>query len=159
MLIGTDADVDPTDPAFRTDSLVIVSINRTTNTAAMMSIPRDLYLCIPTLGMNRINLAYARGEIVKWNPGGGFGLLQATILYNLGIPVHYYARIGLIGFKQIVDTLGGINIAVDCPISGLRFQGQYNEKQTPVYSNFKLNPGFYHMDGSFALWYARAIAP
>jgi LCP family protein required for cell wall assembly len=139
MLIGTDADVDPTDPAFRTDSLVIVSINRTTNTAAMMSIPRDLYLCIPTLGMNRINLAYARGEIVKWQPGGGFGLLQATILYNLGIPVHYYARIGLLGFKQVVDTLGGIDIAVDCPISGLRFQGQYSDKQTPVYANFKLN--------------------
>ncbi len=155
LLIGTDADVDPTDPSFRTDSMVIVSINRTANSVSMLSVPRDLYVCIPDFGMQRINVAYTWGQSVNFKPGGGFGALQATILYNLGIPVHYYAKISLIGFKQIVDTLQGVDIAVDCPISDLRFQGQYNDQKTPVYSPFTLQPGYYHMDGSLALWYAR----
>ena len=155
LLIGSDADVDPSDPDFRTDSLVIVSINRTTNSVAMLSIPRDLYVYIPSLGMQRINTAYQWGQAVKWQPGGGFGLLQQTILYNLGIPIHYYGRISFTGFKQIIDTLNGIDLSVDCTISDLRFQGQYDDKQTPVYSPYTLDPGYYHMDGSLALWYAR----
>jgi len=155
LLIGSDADLDPSDPSFRTDTLMIVSINRTTNTVAMLSIPRDLFVYIPTLGMQRINTAYYWGQAINWNPGKGFGLLQATILYNLGIPVHYYARISFTGFKKIVDTLNGVDIAVDCQVSDLRFQGQYNELQTPVYSKFTMDVGYHHMDGSLALWYAR----
>ncbi|MCC7448923.1 MAG: LCP family protein [Anaerolineae bacterium] len=155
LLIGSDADLDPSDPSFRTDTLMIVSINRTTNTVAMLSIPRDLFVYIPSLGMQRINTAYFWGQAVNWNPGKGFGLLQATILYNLGIPVHYYARISFTGFKKIVDTLNGVDIAVDCQVSDLRFQGQYNELQTPVYSKFTMEVGYHHMDGSLALWYAR----
>ncbi len=155
LLIGTDSDVDPSDPSFRTDSMVIVSINRTANTVAMLSVPRDLYVYIPSLGMERINSAFQWGQAVGWKPGGGFGLLQQTILYNLGIPVHYYARVSFDGFKQIVDTLNGIDVSVDCSVSDLRFQGQYNDQKTPVYSPFTLDVGYYHMNGSLALWYAR----
>lgn len=155
LIIGTDHDIDPSDPSFNTDTMIVVSINRTTNTVAMLSIPRDLFVYIPTLGMQRINTAYHWGEAINWSPGGGFGLLQATILYNLGIPVHYYAKVSFDGYKQIIDSLGGIDLAVDCPISDLRFLGKVDDKKTPVYEPFKLDPGYYHMDGSFSLWYAR----
>lgn len=156
LLIGTDSDIAPTDPSFRTDTLIIVSINRTTNTVAMLSLPRDLYLCVPQLGMQRINVAYTWGESVGWQPGGGFGLLQETILYNLGIPVHFYARVTFTGFRAIIDTLNGVEVAVDCPmVNELRFTGTYNELQTPVYAPFTLPVGYYRMDGSLALWYAR----
>jgi LCP family protein required for cell wall assembly len=156
LLLGTDQDVAPDDPSFRTDVLMIVSINRTANTVAMLSIPRDLYVCIPALGMNRINVAYEWGEAVGWDPGGGFGLLRETILYNMGIPVHYYAHVSLNGFKQIVDSIGGVDIAVDCPINNsLRWLGNYDAENNPIYEPFSLQPGYYHMDGSFALWYAR----
>ncbi len=155
LLIGSDKDVDPTDPSERTDTLVVVSINRTTNSVSMLSIPRDMYVCIPDFGMQRINTAFTWGQAVGFRPSGGFGALQATILYNFGIPIHYYAKLSLNAFKQIVETLKGIDVAVDCPISDLRFQGQYNDQQTPIYSPFKLDPGYYHMDGSMALWYAR----
>src|SRR5258706_1265084 len=154
LLVGSDQDVDPSDPSYRTDTMLIVSINRTTNTVAMLSIPRDLFVYIPTLGMQRINTAFQWGEAIKYQPGGGFGLLQQTIGYNLGIPIHYYAKVSLLGFKQIIDSLNGIDLAVDCPISDLKFQGN-NAQQTPVYDQFKMDPGFYHMDGSTALWYAR----
>ena len=156
LLLGSDQDVDPGDPSYRTDVILIVSINRTTNTVSMLSLPRDLYVCIPALGMNRINVAYEWGEAVGWAPGGGFGLMQETILYNTGIPIHYYARISLTGFKQIVDSVGGVDIAVECPIrDSLRWLGKNDESGNPLYEDFSLEPGYYHMDGSFALWYAR----
>src|SRR5579859_6702518 len=111
-LLGTNSihEIDPTDPGYQTDTILIVSINRTTNTVAMLSIPRDLFVYIPSLGMQRIEDAYSWGEAVHWQPGGGFGLLQQTFLYNLGFPVHYYAKIGFGGFKTIVDTLGGVDV-------------------------------------------------
>ena len=157
LLVGSDADVDPTDPTYRTDSMIIVSINRTTNTVSMLSLPRDLFVYIQSLGMQRLNTAFQWGESVKWQPGGGFGLLQQTILYNFGIPVHYYARISFNGFKQIVDTINGVDVAVDCPVTDLRYQGPA-DGHTPEpneYTPFTLNPGYYHMNGSLSLWYAR----
>ncbi len=157
ILTGSDSDVDPNDLSSRTDSMIIVSINRTTNTVAMLSLPRDLFVYIPSLGMQRLNTAYNWGESVKWQPGGGFGLLQQTVLYNFGIPIHYYARISFNGFKKIVDTINGIDLAVDCPVTDLRYQGAV-DAHTPEpseYTPFTLNPGYYHMDGSLALWYAR----
>jgi LCP family protein required for cell wall assembly len=156
LLLGSDDELDPTGRSFRTDSIMIVSVNRTTNTVAMLSIPRDLYVCIPVLGMERVNVAYEWGQAVGWDPGGGFGLMQETIMYNMGIPIHFYAKVNLTGFKQIVDTVGGIDMAVDCPLrDSFRWLGKLDDKGDPVYEPFSLEPGFYHMNGSFALWYAR----
>lgn len=157
LLIGSDQDVDPSDRSFRTDSMLIVSINRTLNQVSMLSLPRDLYVYIPTLGMQRLNTAYGWGQSVNFTPGGGFGLLQQTVLYNFGVPLHYYARISLNGFKTIIDSLNGIDVAVDCPISDLRYQGPVSQvtPQPSEYTQFTLNPGFYHMNGSLSLWYAR----
>ncbi len=156
ILLGSDGDLQPNEPSFRTDTMVIVSVNRTVGSVAMLSLPRDLYICIPQLGMQRINVAYGWGESVGWSPGGGFGLLQEAILYNFGIPIHFYARVSFNGFRQIIDTLGGINVAVECPmIDQLRFTGQYDAQQTPIYAPYTLDVGYYRMDGSLALWYAR----
>lgn len=156
ILLGTDEDLQPNDPSVRTDTMVIVSINRTAGSVAMLSLPRDLYVCIPQLGMQRLNVAYGWGESVGWSPGGGFGLLQETILYNFGIPVHFYAKVSFNGFRELINALGGIDIAVDCPmIDQLRFTGQYDAQGTPVYAPYTLDVGYYRMDGSLALWYAR----
>jgi LCP family protein required for cell wall assembly len=156
LLLGTDEDLQPNEPSVRTDTMVIVSINRTVGSVAMLSLPRDLYVCIPQLGMQRLNVAYGWGEAVGWSPNGGFGLLQETIMYNFGIPIHFYAKVSFNGFKAIIDSLGGINIAVDCPmIDQLRFTGQYDLQGTPIYAPYTLDVGYYHMDGSLALWYAR----
>jgi LCP family protein required for cell wall assembly len=154
-LLGTDEDYDPTDKYYHTDTILIVSINRTTNTVAMLSIPRDTFVYIPTFGMQRINTAYSYGDVIKFQPGNGFGLLQQVILYNFGIPVHFYAKLSFDGFKAVIDAVKGVDLGVDCQISDLRFQGQYDTKQTPVYSPYTMTPGYYHMDGSLALWYAR----
>jgi LCP family protein required for cell wall assembly len=84
--------------------------------------------------------------------GGGPALIQQTMLYNLGIPIHHYVRTDFQGLIGIVDTLGGIEIPVHCHLQDYwpypDENGEYHIKTMP--------PGVQHMDGRTALWYARS---
>lgn len=157
ILLGTDGEIT-NDGSMRTDTMIIVSINRDTGTVAMLSLPRDLFVYIPNLGMQRLNVAYGYGEAIGWTDGG-FGLLRQTILYNLGINIHYYALINLSGFEQIIDSVGGVDLAVDCaiqdyPLIGATLPtGSFRATEDGLYT---LPVGFYHMAGGEALWYARS---
>ena len=157
LLLGNDNEITGDDIA-RTDTMIVVSINRTTGTVAMIQFPRDLYVYIPGWKMERLNNAYVRGEVVGWTDGG-FGLMRQTLLYNFGINVHYYAMVDLTGFKAIVDAVGGVNIAVDCAIQDLPLlesevpEGAYQVNEDGEYV---LPVGYYHMNGAEALWYARS---
>ena len=114
LLIGTD--YRAAEATFRTDTLIVVSINKKAGSVSMLSIPRDLYVYIPKWGMSRINSAYGAAASNAY-PGGGPALLEQTLLYNLGIPIHYYALVNFDGFRQIVDTLGGIDVPVNCQVT------------------------------------------
>lgn len=157
VLLGDDSEITGETVA-RTDSMHILSINRTTGTVAMLSIPRDLYVFIPSWTMQRINAAFPYGESVGWTDGG-FGLLRQTLFYNLGINVHYYAMVNLSGFKTLIDTIGGVDLAVDCAIQDLPLmESEIPEGAYPVGEDgeYVLPVGYYHMDGAEALWYARS---
>jgi LCP family protein required for cell wall assembly len=140
----------------RTDTMIIVSINRETGTANMLSIPRDLYVYIPGWKMERINLALPHGHGADY-PGGGGQLVKDTILYNLGIPIDHYVRIGFNGFKAAVDALDGIELAVSCPLSDWRLkEPDLDPTVEENWEMFDLEPGLHAMDGDLALWYARS---
>jgi LCP family protein required for cell wall assembly len=153
-LLGSDTTLDEGDS--RTDTMIIVSISHGRQTASMISIPRDLYVYIPEWTMSRINTAVARGEAVGFD-GGGEGLLKQTILYNFGIPIHYYARIDFAGFQEIVDAMGGIDITVSCQLRDWRLKSpELDLENEENWEQFTLEPGVHHMDGDLALWYARS---
>jgi LCP family protein required for cell wall assembly len=157
ILLGNDNEITGESLA-RTDTMIIVSINRTAGTVALLSLPRDLYVYIPGWTMQRLNLAYPYGEAIGWT-NGGFGLLRQTIFYNLGINVHYYAMVDLSGFKALVDAVGGVNISVDCGIQDLPLlEAEVPADAYPVgdEGEFVLPVGHYHLDGAEALWYARS---
>ena len=155
-LLGSDDDVS--DSGFlHTDTMIVLSMNLETGTAAMLSLPRDLFVYIPSGSMGRLNVAFGIGENIGWQPDGGFGLLRQTIFYNFGINVHYYARVNLAGFETVIDLLGGVEIAVDCA-----YQDYYPvddfDPQAPTADNYELRTldvGYYAFDGFDALWYAR----
>lgn len=154
VLLGND--VDQADGG-RTDSIIVVSINRDTKTAAMLSLPRDLYVVIPGWQMSKINLALPHGHGVEYAHGAGGGLIKDTIEYNLGIPIDYYARIGFDGFKQVVDTLGGIEIISNCGLRDWRLiSPELDQTVEENWEQFTLEPGIHEMDGDLALWYARS---
>ena len=166
MLLGSDTREGGGD--YRTDSIIIVSINRKAGTVNMLSLPRDLYVYIPGWTMNRINTAATHGSSVGW-PGGGPGLLKDTLLYNFGITVHYYARVEFSSFKEIVDIIGGIDVPVDCAIQSWVLKAPRRERSD--FSNYDdyvaytgddnnwepytVPVGVQHLDGYMALWYAR----
>lgn len=153
LLIGSDT---RTGSSFRTDTLIVVSFQPATNLVTLISIPRDLYVYIPGWTMQRINAAYLHGEL-GYYPGGGPELLKDTILYNFGIQIDHFAMVNFEGFKQIIDTLGGIDLPISCAFTEWHIINPNGDPQDE--DNWELitiGPGVVHMDGDLALWYARS---
>ena len=101
LLMGSDIEVSG---ETRTDTIIVVSVDKETGSVTMISIPRDVYVFIPSNTMGTINTAVS---ITRFAPQGPAALLAQTILYNFGIPIHYYAEIEIDSFMNIVDTLEG----------------------------------------------------
>lgn len=147
LLIGGDQDyvLD-----MNTDTLIIAAINLKTKQVSLLSIPRDLWVYIPTYGWGRINVAHRIGERFKYSDGRGPGLLMRTIEENLGVPIDHWVRIGYEGFARGVDELGGVDMIVPCPVN-LRYKRPTSEEQQEMI----LPPGLHHLDGATALRYVR----
>jgi LCP family protein required for cell wall assembly len=137
--------------ACRTDTMILISISPRDMSASLLSIPRDLWVPIrhPKHPEDRVNTAHYWGEVENY-PGGGPELAKDTVQYNLGVPVHYYARLNFTGFEQIIDRIGGIDIDVPVTIHDTLYPGpDYS------YTTFHIDAGRQHLDGETALKYAR----
>lgn len=154
LLLGTDN--RPDEPSLRTDVMVIVSINRTANSVNMLSIPRDLYVPIPGNGENRISFAVFFGEH-NGEVEPGIELLKDTIYNNFGIAIDHYALVDFVGFQQVIDSIGGVDVLVDCAFEDYRLiSADLDPNSEANYELFRLETGLYHMDGFEALWYVRS---
>jgi polyisoprenyl-teichoic acid--peptidoglycan teichoic acid transferase len=142
LLLGVDSREE--DEVARSDTLIIVSIDPAEHTVSMLSIPRDLLVTIPSWQDDKINAAYARG-VAMGAPMTGPALTRATIEYNFGITIHYFAEVDFVGFINIVNTLGGVIVDVPAVIKDDTYEW------TRVY--FPSGPQ--HMDGETALRYVR----
>jgi len=154
LLLGSDK--RPGQTYFRTDTIVIAVIRPNSGQVALISVPRDLYVYLPTFGMARVNAAYEYGEMRNY-PGGGFALLKDTILYNLGLNIDHLAIVDFDGFSRIVDTLGGIDVPVFCSFTDWHLiDPGYDPNNEDNWSLYTVGPGIVHMNGDLALWYARS---
>lgn len=135
-LLGVD---DYGEGNFRTDVIMILSLDPSHNTTTLISFPRDLYITIPGCGEDRINNAWRCG---------GFPSFQATFENNFGFKPDYYAMVNFNAFEAVVNSIDGIDVDVT-----QRFEDgcYFNIKNWCV-----LEPGITHMDGEWALWYSRA---
>jgi LCP family protein required for cell wall assembly len=147
LLIGGDRDYALD---MNTDTLIVAVINRQTKQVSLLSIPRDLWVYIPTYGWNRINTAHRIGARTKYPEGGGPGLLIRTIEESLGVPVDHWVRLGYEGFARAVDELGGVDMIVPCR-TNLQFMASTPVTETEII----LEPGLHHLDGAAALRYVR----
>jgi anionic cell wall polymer biosynthesis LytR-Cps2A-Psr (LCP) family protein len=111
VLLGSDQRPDWDD--WHTDLVQYVVIHPSTPAVAILSIPRDLYVYIPDFWMSRINFADMYGEMNDYE-GGGLGLLNQAMLYNLGISADYYIKVEFDGLIGLVDAMGGIDVPVHC---------------------------------------------
>jgi LCP family protein required for cell wall assembly len=153
-LLGSDK--RPGQTYFRTDTIILAAIRPGTGQVTLISVPRDLYVYIPTVGMDRINAAYEYGELYHY-AGGGMALFKDTILYNLGIRIDHLAIVDFDGFSRIVDTLGGLDVPVYCPYTDWHLiNPNYDPEDENNWALYTVGPGVVHMDGQLALWYARS---
>jgi LCP family protein required for cell wall assembly len=113
---------------------MVLRRDRRTGAASLLSIPRDLWVDIPGRGHSRINSAYNDGPAV---------LIQ-TVQQALGLPIHHYLEVDFFGFKDIVDSLGGVEMCFEFPAQDVN-TGLYIEL-----------PGCHVLDGVQALAFARS---
>jgi polyisoprenyl-teichoic acid--peptidoglycan teichoic acid transferase len=91
----------------RSDVIILVHLAPKTRQAALLSLPRDLYVPIAGAGgAAKINSAFGRGP----------GELVETIHQNLGIPIHHYLLVDFDGFREVVDALGGVSLRFPRPV-------------------------------------------
>lgn len=134
-----------------TDSIIVASYNHRTRIASLLSIPRDLYVNMPGYDGSRVNKIY---ENLKPRLGSKKALEvvrdAASKIANLDI--HYYVKIDFSGFRDVIDTLGGIDIEVPKTIH----DEAYPDEKMQGYTLFHVDAGLQHMDGETALKYARS---
>jgi LCP family protein required for cell wall assembly len=149
LLLGLDQRPDERGQPTRSDTMIVVSIDPSTKSGGMLSLPRDLWVPIPGQGENKINTAHFFGEVEK--KGNGPVLAKKTVQDLLGVPIHYYAKVDFQGFEKLIDMIGGVSIDVDRPVKD-------NEYPTEDYGvrRIYIPAGIQRMDGKTALQYARS---
>ena len=146
LLMGLDYNDWRAGETPHSDTMMLLTIDPTNKTAAMMSIPRDMWVNIPGFDYGRINEAYFLGESYNL-PGGGAELARQTVEQFIGVPVQYYAVIDFYAFIDLVNEVGGVEIVPDENVKIEKFGG--SEEQI-------LQAGEkYTLDGALALAYAR----
>lgn len=160
------ADQRPQENTFNTDTMIVVSIDTATKQVAMFSLPRDT-VDVPLAAGPAQNVfgSIYRGKINSlWTaatlrpdlfPGNqaqrGFNALKATLGNLYGLQIDYYVEVNFDGFKQVLDTLGGVTINVQMPVLDDHYPGD-DGRLHRVY----IPTGIQHMTGAEALVYARS---
>jgi LCP family protein required for cell wall assembly len=147
LLLGSDNDQKfQGQPLAQTD--IVVTIDPTSNAVGMLSIPRDFFLNVPGYGMHKLDEAYSLG---------GVGLSCLTIEQDFGIPLNYYAWVGLDGFTNVINTLDGVDVNVTHTIVDDNYPDDINNSNDPyALERLYLPAGPQHLDGQEALDYVRS---
>jgi LCP family protein required for cell wall assembly len=91
----------------RSDVIILVHLVPAARHAAVLSIPRDLYVPVAgTDGSAKINSAFNRGP----------GQLVQTIQQSLGVPIQHYLLVNFDGFREVVDAFGGVAMYFPRPV-------------------------------------------
>lgn len=132
---------------FRSDVIMLLTVNFRRSRADLISIPRDTFATIyndkgerfSETGHWKINAAFAKGGSAE---GNGFAYAMQTVskLFG-GIPINYYAGVDMTGLKAVVDAMGGVDYDVDVRIE---LNGRV------------LETGYQHLNGQQVLDYCRA---
>jgi len=139
LLLGSDQRGD--DPGYRTDVIVLVSIDPLQGTASAVSFPRDLWVESPTLSGLKINMVQGLG---------GFEALAEVFETSFGVRVDYYVLTNFSGFINLIDSLGGIDVHMRQPLTD---SCDLPQAQGGICA---LDEGVLAMDGQTALWYVRS---
>ena len=141
--------VDPDTPA-RSDTMIVMSLDKSNGSIRMISLPRDAKVHLPPNKYHertaKLNAAHAFG---------GVDLLKQTLHDELGLTIHRYAVIKFEGFKKLIDEVGGIYVDVIGPVTrdGRRKDLIYDDNWGNLHIHLK--PGKQMLNGQQAHDYVR----
>ncbi len=153
LLLGTGGGVH--EGADLTDTIILASIDQKTNQATLLSIPRDLYIeNLPNKKFQgtRINNLYHIGKNELNDEELGINMLEKQIKILTNMDVHYFVKVEFEGFKEIVNSLDGIDVNVPMHIVDM----EYPIGENRGYETFALEAGMQHLSGDMALKYVRS---
>lgn len=164
LAVGVDARDDGS--SFNTDTLIVVSIDPATKQVAMFQVPRDMVdVPVPDNARSLWGSVYG-GKINSWYnqnrnrkdlwPGKtaqarGFNATKAILGKLYGLDIRYYVKVDFQGFKDVVNTIGGVQINVQMPV----YESLYPDG-VGYLTRIYIPAGPQHMTGSEALRYARS---
>jgi polyisoprenyl-teichoic acid--peptidoglycan teichoic acid transferase len=155
LVLGLDRRPDdPPDEPSRSDTMFVASIDKQDNRLQLLAIPRDLWTDVPygsTPGewaQAKINAAYSYGGFYHYE-GGAAAAAVAAVQHDFNIRIDHYVVIDWVGFVQLVDAFGGMDIDVPETIS------DFGTDVLDVFPNNTVQAGQQHMDGKQALGYSR----
>ena len=140
LILGVDSNGSETDPfkGTRTDTILLVSIDKFGKSVNAVSIPRDSKVYIADgHGTDKINAAHAYG---------GPDVAIKTIQRTFGVNIHHYLIINFAGVKDFVKALGGVPVNVEKRM-------HYTDRAGGLYIN--LSPGYQVLDAKQAEGYLR----
>ncbi|WP_409342395.1 LCP family protein [Paenibacillus sp. MBLB4367] len=137
LLLGVDTD---NEEAARTDVIVLAHVMPTLKKINVVSIPRDTRVKLAGIGETKINHAHALGHAKAGSKGGTEAAIQA-VSNMLGVPIHYFAKMNFKGFKEFIDMIGGVDLAI--------------EREMRIDNQLFLQAGKQHLDGEKALIFVR----
>lgn len=129
LILGVD---EREDDSGRSDTIIVLTVNPSTDSIKMISIPRDTYTEIVGKDtQDKVNHAYAFG---------GIEMALQSIENLLNIPIDYVLQVNMESFLEIVDILGGITV---------------ENKSAFEENGYLFNEGSIHLEGEQALSYVR----
>lgn len=141
LLLGVDARNPKDDTASRSDSMMLISIDKAHNCIKMVSFLRDTWVYIPCIDKKqRLNAACQYD---------GYNGVVDTIEYNFGIDIDGYVVADFEMFKVLVDGIGGVEVEVS------EKEAKEVTSHKGRYGNVKLDAGKYKLTGEQALAYCR----
>jgi LCP family protein required for cell wall assembly len=139
LVLGYDKRYGSGNARGHSDTLMLIRVDPKTKILSLLSLPRDLYVNVPGMGMRKINDAYAYG---------GAPLAIQTVSQVLGVKINYYVPVNFHLFRKTVDIFHGVYIDVD-----RRYFHANNSAGN--YAAIDLQPGYQKLSGFQALQYVR----
>lgn len=158
LLLGRGGDSQASGPDL-TDTIIIASIDPIQKKAALLSLPRDLY--VKNTSNYKLNAVFAEAKYAAQArkastadaEKAGFNAIEKQIQDYIGIPIHYHVMIDYAGFVQAINTVGGVDINVDQ--NGTVYERLWDDVSRKNYV-LDVKVGQQHFDGQRALFYSRS---
>ena len=124
---------------YNTNTLILIHIPADGKKAVAVSIPRDNYVNVPGHGMKKIKEAYSYAKYTEDSKLYKEGVKQplrerlsrdagrvatiATVSQFLDVPIDHFAEVNMIGFYDLANALGGIQVCLNKAVSDTKYSG------------------------------------